>query len=114
MAISMAAVSVTGLSSTAEARSGSCPQYEGLLAANNMPVSTFSRIMFRESGCQARVRSRTRDTGLLQINDVNHRWLSRRLGTHVTVAWLKNPANNVRAAAALYRTFGTRPWVATR
>jgi soluble lytic murein transglycosylase-like protein len=95
-------------------RKGSCPQYEHLLAANGMPVQFFSRIMFRESNCRPEVRSRTRDTGLLQINDVNHKYLSKKLGVRVTIEWLKNPANNVRAAAVLYQWGGTRPWKATR
>jgi soluble lytic murein transglycosylase-like protein len=96
------------------AQTRSCPQYDHLLRKHGMPVSQFSRIMFKESSCRPAVRSRTRDTGLLQINDINHQWLSRKLGTRVTIAWLKYPENNVRAAAALYRAYGTNPWRATR
>lgn len=109
-AVTLIACVLVGATDNKADAAGRCPQYEHLLAAHSMPVGTFSRIMYRESNCQPRVRSRTRDTGLLQINDINHVWLSRRLGTHVTVGWLKVPANNVRAAAALYRSFGVRPW----
>lgn len=107
---SLALVTITPAVADAAQR---CPQYESLLARNGLPVGTFSRIMHRESNCRAGVRSRSRDTGLLQINDVNHRWLRRQLGAPVTVSWLKVPSNNVRAAAVLYHAFGTRPW-ATR
>jgi Transglycosylase SLT domain len=110
VALTFIVVVIAGAGDRADAASGRCPQYEHLLAARNMPVATFSRIMFRESGCRPGVRSRTRDTGLLQINDVNHRWLSRRLGVRVTVAWLRNPVNNIVAADELYEVFGTRPW----
>jgi soluble lytic murein transglycosylase-like protein len=91
-----------------------CPKYESLLAQNNLPVATFSRIMFRESNCNPLVRSKTSDTGLLQINDVNHEYLSKKLGVKVTIQWLKNAANNIRAAAVLYKWGGLRPWRTTK
>lgn len=99
--------------------SGTCPQYEPLFRRYGLPASTFSRIAWRESRCQPGVRSSTRDTGLLQINDVNHPWLSRTLGVRVDQAWLRVPANNVRAAAALCnlwrRAVGNclHPWAVT-
>ena len=78
-----------------------------------------SRIMWRESRCQPEVRSRTRDTGLLQINDINHRYLSDRLDTQVDVTVLTDPQFNIVAAAELFRFWdrhtgnGYQPWKAT-
>jgi soluble lytic murein transglycosylase-like protein len=104
------ALSSLAIPSTAEAKAGSCPQYNGLLAQYHLPVGTFSRIMWRESNCRPHVRSRTHDSGLLQINDVNLRWLSKRLGFRVTSGWLMNADNNVHAASLIYRSYGLRPW----
>jgi len=95
-----------------------CPQYEALLEAYNpgWDVNRMSRIMWRESNCQPHVRSRTKDTGLLQINDINHDYLTRR---HIDVTNLTNPTVNVLAAAELYKYWqratgnGYQPWNAT-
>ena len=75
-----------------------------------------SRIMWRESNCQPEVRSRTSDTGLLQINDINHRYLSDRLDTRIDRHTLTDPNFNIQAAAELYRYWysatgnGYQPW----
>jgi soluble lytic murein transglycosylase-like protein len=75
-----------------------------------------SKIMWRESRCQPEVRSRTRDTGLLQINDINQPWLTNRMGTPVDANTLTDPELNVAAAAQLYRFWnnhtrnGYQPW----
>lgn len=72
--------------------------------------------MWRESRCQPEVRSRTRDTGLLQINDINHRYLADRLDTQVDVTVLTDPQFNIVAAAELFRFWdrqtgnGYQPW----
>lgn len=83
----------------------SCPQYEPLLVelapAGGWDVAKMSRTMFRESRCQPGVRSRTRDSGLLQINDQNHPYLRRVLGEQVDRWTLLDPRQNIRAAAAL-------------
>lgn len=95
----------------AGAAQGRCGAYEALLARHGLPVRTFSHIMWRESRCQPRVVNRSSGTvGLLQIHPVNRGWLSRRLGQTVTSRGLQSPALNVRAAAALYRSQGLRPW----
>jgi soluble lytic murein transglycosylase-like protein len=79
-----------------------------------------SQIMWRESRCEPAVRSRTSDTGLLQINDINHPYLRRALGEWVDRWTLTDPAQNVRAAAALctyWQQAGAgclQPWKATR
>ena len=82
----------------------SCPQYEQALRDNAPPggwdVAQMSTIMARESACKPAARS-ARDTGLLQINDINLAYLSAVLGTPVTQATLSDPVQNVRAGAAL-------------
>jgi soluble lytic murein transglycosylase-like protein len=92
----------------ASATSGSCPQYNRLLAAYHLPVSTFSRIMYRESRCIPWARSRSHDSGLLQINDVH-----RRRGGVAYGLNLYNPRINIMVAARLYHLAGLRPWRAT-
>lgn len=78
-----------------------------------------SRIMWRESNCRPEIRSRTRDSGLLQINDINHEWLSNRWQLDVDAELLKHPTVNVMAAAELFRYWnrqignGYQPWKAT-
>ena len=97
---------------------GRCVQWESLLEAYNpgWDVVRMSRIMWRESRCQPDVRSRTSDTGLLQINDVNHPWLSDRFGVTVDIEALRDPVVNVAASAELYKFwrraagFGYQPW----
>ena len=105
---------------TADAALGRCRMYEPLLIEHaprgGWNVLRMSQYMWRESRCQPEVRSRTRDTGLLQINDVNLNYLSSKLGFQVTIASLKDPTTNIRAAARLCewarRGFGNcyRPW----
>jgi soluble lytic murein transglycosylase-like protein len=91
-----------------EAASGSCPQYNSLLAANHMPVATFSRIMFRESRCQpGAVNRRSGARGLLQIMPYVSRHACPGLNTMTA-------RGNVACAARLYRQAGTRPWATTR
>lgn len=81
-----------------------CPQYERLLTAyapaGGWSVPRMSYIAWRESRCRP-VRSVTSDSGVWQINDINIAYLSRVFGVRVTPAWLMDPTNNVRAAAAL-------------
>jgi soluble lytic murein transglycosylase-like protein len=90
---------------SAAATPTSCPQYEALLKKNapkgGWDVKLMSRYMARESRCHPTARSRTSDSGLLQINDINLPFLSRVLKQKVTSKALMNPTLNVRAAAAL-------------
>jgi hypothetical protein len=78
-----------------------------------------SQIAYRESRCFYDVRSRTSDTGLFQINDVNLPFLRTALGEWVDRWTLTDPDQNVRAAAALFRYWqeatgnGYAPWKAT-
>jgi len=84
---------------------GRCTQFEALLVeqapATGWDVARMSRYMWRESGCWPEVRSPSRDTGLLQINDVGHGYLREALGEDVSRWTLVDPVQNVRAAAAL-------------
>lgn len=99
---------------------GSCPGVEVLLEewapAGGWDVGRMSGYMWRESRCLPWVRSRSRDSGLLQINDINHRYLRGVLGEPVDRWTLLDPVQNVRAAAALcdyWRGRGRscyRPW----
>jgi membrane-bound lytic murein transglycosylase MltF len=98
-----------------------CSQHEHLLHRYNpgWDVARMSRIMWRESRCQPQVRSRTSDTGVLQINDINRPWLTQRLGFEVTVEALKDADINVRSSAELYKFWrravgdGYQPWKKT-
>jgi hypothetical protein len=84
---------------------GRCTQYEPVLAKLAPPggwdVTLMSTFMWRESKCDPTVRSATFDTGLLQINDVNHVHLRAVLGEWVGRWSLTDPTQNIRAAAAL-------------
>lgn len=92
---------------TVDAAHGRCRQYESLLVQyaprGGWSVSKMSGYMHRESRCTPGVVSTTRDHGLLQINEINFEYLSRKLDVPVAdmAVWLKTPANNVRAAALL-------------
>lgn len=98
---------------TTDALSGRCVQYEPLLTKlaprAGWDVQRMSRYMYRESRCTPNVRSRTRDSGLLQINDVNLPYLTQRLGTRVTPWLLMNPYYNVWSAARLCE-YARRAW----
>jgi hypothetical protein len=86
-------------------QAGRCTQYEDLLVryapARGWDVERMSRLASRESGCWPDVRSRTSDTGLLQINDISLDFLTTALGEPVDRWTLTEPVQNIRAAAAL-------------
>jgi hypothetical protein len=86
------------------ARPTSCPQFEEALRtyapAGGWDVAQMSAIIARESGCNPAARS-ARDSGLLQINDINLLWLNAKLGTTVDRTTLTDPVLNIRAGAAL-------------
>lgn len=70
-------------------------------------------IIRRESGGNPGARSRTNDSGLMQINDVNVGFL-RGKGIIASRWDLFDPLTNLIAAKALYDLSGTSPWRATR
>jgi hypothetical protein len=104
-AMLLATTALTGLPAKADAAVGRCQQYEPALAAlapkGGWDVNRMSRLMWRESRCTPDVRSKSRDSGLLQINDVNHKYLTMRLGAPVTSWLLMNPTYNIWSAARL-------------
>jgi soluble lytic murein transglycosylase-like protein len=65
------------------------------------------RTVYRESRCNPTARSRTADSGLLQVNDVNLGWLAAR---NVTVDDLYTVPGNLYAGLLLWRAYGWRPW----
>lgn len=99
------AASTVVVPAKAEAALGRCTAYEPLLTTlapkGGWDVNRMSRLMWRESRCTPTVRSKTRDSGLLQINDVNHAYLSMKLGAPVTSWLLMNPSYNIWSAARL-------------
>jgi hypothetical protein len=109
LAALMSLPTVTALVAAAPGAAGagsptSCPQYETALRtyapAGGWDVTQMSEIMARESNCDPTAHS-ARDSGLLQINDVNLAWLTTQLGTVVDRTTLTDPAQNIRAAAVL-------------
>ena len=84
---------------------GRCTQWEPLLTelapAGGWDVERMSGYTWRETRCWPGLRSRTSDSGLLQINDVNLPWLRRVLGEWVDRYTLLDARQNIRAAAAL-------------
>ena len=74
-------------------------------------VVRMSRIMYRESRCQAGARNTSSSaTGLLQILASHCGWLSDQMNTWCTRDRLTNPYFNVRAAATLWREQSYGAW----
>lgn len=99
---------------TTEALTGRCVKWEPLMITHaprgGWDVARMSRYCWRESrGLPYIVNARGGDTGLFQVHPITWRYLSQRLGVPMSSMqrWLKNPTNNVRAAAALCE-FGRR------
>lgn len=113
VAAAIIASSITTTTTHVDAATGRCTRYEPTLAAlapkGGWDVGRMSRYMYRESRCTPNVRSRTSDSGLLQINDVNLPYLTQRLGHRVTPWLLMNPGYNVWAAARLCE-YWRRAW----
>jgi hypothetical protein len=91
---------------------GDCSSYAGLFAAYGLPVATFTRIAWRESGCNHRSFVSDSDDlggGLLGLNlrAGASRWRS---WCGLTTANVTDAATNVRCAAAAYERMGMRPW----
>lgn len=104
LTVAMMATSVLHIGH-ADAAAGRCKGYESLLTTyapkRGWDVNRMSRLMFRESRCTPTARSTTRDSGLLQINDVNLSYLTRKMGRTITPTALFDPVTNVQAAALL-------------
>lgn len=85
---------------------GDCDSYHGLAMEAGFSEAqwpTLRRILRRESHCDPGVRSRTRDTGLAQINDIVTRdvRVAGIVGFRFTVADLYDPHTNLLVAHAL-------------
>lgn len=113
--ILLATSTLTIIPTTTHAAGGRCPQYEpamtSLAPRGGWDVKRISYFSWRESRCTPGVVSRTNDHGLLQINRINFAYLSGKFGvpTSQMATWLKNPTNNIRAAAKLCE-FARRAW----
>jgi len=92
---------------------GSCPKYESLLVTfapkGGWDVRRMSGYMYRESRCNAKALSKTADSGLLQINQINLPYLSKLLHTKVTRAMLTHPGLNIWASARLCE-YAVKAW----
>jgi hypothetical protein len=85
-------------------------QVEMYARSAGLPVPLFVDIAMAESSGRTDVVNGIGCVGLWQINQREH------VKDHPSwsVGWLKDPMNNARAAATLYRQFGTRPWVSSQ
>lgn len=92
---------------------GNCANYHDLFAAHGLPVATFARIAWRESGCNHRSFVIDRDDsggGLLGINlkgSLAARWHA---WCGVTLATVTDADTNIACAAAAYQRMGLAPW----
>lgn len=90
-----------------------CNRYTPLFRAHHLPVATFKRIAWRESGCNPRsfvVDSDDAGGGLLGINLKGRLAGTWRRWCGATLRNITNPDVNVACAAAAYRRLGLRPW----
>lgn len=113
VAVLLAIGSFTVAAPSVESAAGRCRQYETAINTyapkGGWNVAKMSRTMWRESRCTPWVRSRSRDSGLLQINDVNLPYLSSKMGFRVTSQSLMDPQTNIRAAALLC-SYARKAW----
>jgi len=92
---------------------GNCDSFASLFRANGLPVETFKRIAWRESGCNPRsfvMNSTDSGGGLLGINlkgrlaGTWYEWCGATLGN------ITNASVKVRCAGVAYRKMGMQPW----
>lgn len=94
---------------------GDCDSYAGLFAAHGLPVATFTRIAWRESGCDHTRFTDDRDDLGGYLLGINFRTATLRAGwlswCGATVGNIRYDADRqVRCAAAAYARLGLRPW----
>lgn len=92
---------------------GDCDSYAPLFASYGLPVATFKRIAWRESGCNHNsfvIDSDDAGGGLLGINlkGSNARVWNQWCGA--TLSNITNPEINVHCAAEAYQRMGLQPW----
>jgi hypothetical protein len=92
---------------------GDCSSYAPLFEQYGLPVATFKRIAWRESGCNHRsfvIDSDDAGGGLLGLNLKGslargwNSWCGLNLGN------VRDAETNVRCAAVAYQKLGMRPW----
>lgn len=91
---------------------GDCDSYVPLFEKYGLPVATFKRIAWRESGCNHEsfvIDSDDSGGGLLGINlrAGASRW---REWCGLTLSNVTDAETNVKCAAAAYQRMGMRPW----
>ena len=116
----IALISTALSTAPANAKAGSCPQWEPLFRKHGLPVKEFSRIAYRESRCNPRSVSAVRytgkpDVGLLQIQGS---WVTVtsavcRVSRKQVVRALTDASCNVRVARYLYDNGGMGHWRTT-
>lgn len=92
---------------TTTTRTCSNPLFDVAAAYAGWPIKEIPKVgrtAYKESRCKTNARSRTRDSGLMQINDVHLRWL------HLTSAELMEPNTNLRAALKVWKLQGWKAW----
>jgi len=96
---------------TSEATNNRCTGAEFLLGylSPGWDVARMSRYMYRESRCQPGAFNADGAQGLLQITRINYAYL-RAHGLPATDLWLRDPVNNIKAAAVLWQYSGYSPW----
>lgn len=96
-----------------EVVAGDCSSYAPLFKEYDLPVATFTRIAWRESGCNHEsfvIDSDDAGGGLLGINLKGslaagwHRWCG------ATLSNITDAEVNVRCAAVAYQKMGMAPW----
>ena len=117
----IALISTALSTAPAQAKAGSCPQWEAMFKRHGLPAKVFSKIAYRESRCNPKSVSAVRkstgrpDVGLLQIQGS---WVTVtsqvcRVPRKRVVQALTNPTCNVRVARYLYDNGGLGHWRVT-
>lgn len=108
VAAAIVAASVVVPGPVVDGYAGQCPRYEPAMRLytprGGWDINRMSYIAWRESRCIPTIVNRTgNDTGLFQAHPVTWPWLSMKFGIPYwrVQTWLKDPTNNVRAAAAM-------------
>lgn len=103
----------------ADARPGSCPQFEQALADRGLPVQFFSTRMWGESKCDplaVNFNRRTRDAslGLLMHNLYDPGMAAAYVAAGFPYPVLLTADGNLNATVWRYNQCGTGPWIKTR
>ena len=96
---------------TSDSANGRCVGAEFLLGyySPGWDVARMSRYAYRESRCDPTVFNADGTQGLLQITRINYAYL-RAHGLPATDLWLRDPVNNIQAAAVMWQYNRYTPW----